>query len=56
MTEVKRSSLPHGAIPFQGIKDGVLRSVVMQLNENILSLKRQLSQAQAALVELQRGR
>lgn len=54
--KIEISKLPHGAIPFHGIGDKQVADIVMKLNENILSLKRQLEVAQRALIELQRKR
>lgn len=54
MTTVVVEPLPHGSVPFQNIGDATVRAAVMKLNENVLSLKRQLAEAQMAILELQR--
>ena len=52
-TIIKRK-LPSGRIPFEQIADPSVKQVLMRLNDNIQSLKAQLSAAQNAIVELQR--
>ena len=54
MTVIKEKPLPHGSVPIHQIGDAMVRDAVMKLNENILSLKRQLAEAQRAIVEMQR--
>lgn len=54
MTKVEDKPLPHGNISFSDITNPQLKRSVMLLNENIMSLKRQLSEVQRAVIELQR--
>lgn len=53
MRNVMIKSLPNGQVPFATVKDVTVRSVIMKLNENIMSLKRQLEETQRAVLELQ---
>lgn len=54
MTKVTITPLPHGKIPFDGILNQELKRMIMLLNENIVSLKKQLEESQRAIQELQR--
>lgn len=54
MTAVVEKPLPHGTVPFEQIGIPSVKDVVMKLNENIVSLKKQLAEAQRAIIELQR--
>jgi len=51
MIKIEISNLPNGKIPLDTKN---IRNVIMLLNENIASLKRQLESAQRAIMELQR--
>lgn len=53
MRKVTISNLPNGAIPFEGVKNVETKRLVMLLNENLLSIKKQLVQVQKAVQELQ---
>lgn len=44
-----KKRLPHGTIPFERITDRTVRDIVMKLNENIVSLKRQVGELQAKI-------
>lgn len=52
MINIKK--LPHSAVPLNSIKDPAVRSIVMRLNENVLSLSGQLSELQREVLEMQR--
>lgn len=54
MIKVNIKSLPHGKIPFEGLADQYFKRVIMLLNENIVSLKKQLEESQRAIMELQK--
>lgn len=54
MIIIVKKVLPHGKVPFSGIRDLVVRDAVMKINENIVALKKQLSQVQDAIMELQK--
>ena len=54
MTAIVEKPLPHGTVPFEHIGTPNVKEAVMKLNENIVSLKRQLAEAQRAIIELQR--
>lgn len=54
MKLVVKKRFPHGRVPFSGIRDPMVRDAVMKLNENIMALKKQLSELQDAVVELQK--
>lgn len=54
MKRVVKRALPGGVVPFSNVRDLEVRSVLMRLNENIASLKKQLEAAQEAIRELQR--
>lgn len=56
MTVITEKPLPNGSIPFHQIGDAINKDVVMKLNENIISLKRQLVVVQKAVQELQKRR
>lgn len=47
-------NMPHGNVATGNIKDPAIRDAVMRLNENAVSLKRQLEELQRAVLELQR--
>lgn len=53
MTKIIIKQLPH-AISYTDVKDPLTRQKIMLLIENINSLKIQLSEAQKAIIELQR--
>ena len=54
MIHVERKSLPNGSVPFHAVRDAQVRDVVMRLNENIVSLKKQNDVLAEAVVELQK--
>lgn len=53
MTNVTIKALPHSLTP-DSVANPQMKNIVMQLNENINSLKKQLEEAQRAIQELQR--
>ena len=53
MTKITKKMLPNGTVPYQHLPKAIA-DVIMQLNENIGSLKDQLAEAQSAIIELQR--
>lgn len=54
MIKVTIKSLPHGKVPYEDITNPSFKKVIMCLNENIVSLKKQLEEAQRAVQEMQR--
>ena len=54
MTAIVERPLPNGTVPFEQIGIPNVKDAVMKLNDNIVSLKRQLAEAQKAIIELQR--
>lgn len=54
MIHVERKSLPNGSVPFHAVRDAQVRDVIMRLNENIASLKRQNDALVEAVIELQK--
>ena len=46
--------IPHGTVPFAGIKDNATREAVMRLNENIAALKRALEAALDKIEKLEK--
>ncbi len=54
MTTIIIKPLPHGSVPYHHIADMTMRDAFMKLNENVLSLSKQLAEAQKAVLELQR--
>lgn len=54
MIKININPLPHGKIPFENLPDRDLKRMVMLLNENIVSLKKQLVETQQAIQELQK--
>ena len=53
MTVVTIKALPHSLTP-ESVANPQVKKVVMQLNENIKTLKTQLEEAQKAIQEMQR--
>ena len=51
-----RKSLPNGVVPFQQISDMRVRDALMKMNENIVSLKRQVDAQANKIIELERRR
>lgn len=55
MVKVLTKQLPNGVVPFESISNSDVKRAVMLLNNNIVSLKKQLDNVSAAVVELQRN-
>lgn len=54
MIYVEKKKLPNGSVPFNTVKDAQTRGIIMRLNENIVSLKKQNDILVEAVVELQK--
>lgn len=54
MINIERRKLPNGSIPTPIDMDRNIKEIVMKLNENILSLSKQLDTLQRAVQELQK--
>jgi hypothetical protein len=54
MRQIIKKDLPHGKIPFSSIRDLTMRDVIMKVNENILTLDKQIKAMQDAIIELQK--
>lgn len=54
MIHVERRSLPNGSVPFHAVRDAQARDVIMRLNENVISLKKQIDVLAEAVIELQK--
>lgn len=54
MIKINIRPLPNARIPYDDAKDPALRKKVMLLNDNIVSLSTQLTEAQKAVIELQK--
>ena len=53
MIKINIRPLPKARVPYDDAKDPVVRQKVMLLNDNIVSLKTQLTELQRAVIELQ---
>ena len=56
MKQIIKRKLPHGKIPFSGIRDVTVRDIIMKINENIVTLNKQIGEMQDAVMELQKGK
>lgn len=56
MSSGTRRNLPNGVVPFQQISDVRVRDVLMKMNENVVSLKRQVDALANKITELERRR
>lgn len=54
MIKINIRPLPNARVPYDDAKDPALRKKVMLLNDNIVSLSTQLTEAQKAVIELQK--
>ncbi len=54
MIYVEKKKLPNGSVPFNTVKDAQARDIIMRLNENIVSLKKQNDILVEAVIELQK--
>ena len=55
MTKIVTKALPHGRVPFADVADVTVRDRIMRLSENVVSLSKQLAEAQRAVIELQQA-
>ena len=53
MIKINIRPLPKARVPYDDVRDPVVRQKVMLLNDNIASLKAQLAEIQRAVIELQ---
>ena len=53
MIKINIRPLPKARVPYDDVRDPVVRQKVMLLNDNITSLKAQLAELQRAVIELQ---
>ena len=53
MIKINIRPLPKARVPYDDVRDPVVRQKVMLLNDNIASLKAQLAETQRAVMELQ---
>ena len=53
MIKINIRPLPKARVPYDDVRDPVVRQKVMLLNDNIASLKAQLAEIQRAVMELQ---
>lgn len=53
MIKINIRPLPKARVPYDDVRDPVVRQKVMLLNDNITSLKEQLAELQRAVIELQ---
>ena len=53
MIKINIRPLPKARVPYDDVRDTVVRQKVMLLNDNIASLKAQLAEIQRAVMELQ---
>ena len=53
MIKINIRPLPKARVPYDDVRDPVVRQKVMLLNDNIVSLKAQLAEIQRAVIELQ---
>lgn len=53
MIKINIRPLPKARIPYDDVRDPVVRHKVMLLNDNITSLREQLAELQRAVIELQ---
>lgn len=53
MIKINIRPLPKARVPYDDVRDPVVRQKVMLLNDNITSLREQLAELQRAVIELQ---
>ena len=53
MIKINIRPLPKARVPYDDVRDPVVRQKVMLLNDNIASLKAQLAELQRAVIEIQ---
>lgn len=51
---MKRTTLPHGKIPFSSVRDSMVKDIVMKLNENIVYLNKRISELDKRIATLEK--